>query len=85
MTTFFRNVGIGPEIVGIKINSRKVLESLLFQLGIKKTAGKQTKPACLPACLHGCWLAGWLANLAGKPGWLESLARPHSYIPSCVL
>jgi histidyl-tRNA synthetase len=40
MTTFFRNVGIGPDIVGVKINSRKVLESLLFQLGIKKTPGK---------------------------------------------
>ena len=34
---FFRSIGIGPEIVGFKINSRKVLESLLFQLGIKKT------------------------------------------------
>jgi hypothetical protein len=71
MTTFFRNVGIGPEIVGIKINSRKVLESLLFQLGIKKTAGKQTKPACLPACMGAGWLAGWLA---GKPGWQTWLA-----------
>ena len=38
ITAFFRGVGIGPEIVGIKINSRKVLESLLFQLGIKKTS-----------------------------------------------
>lgn len=34
---FFRSVGIGPDIVGFKINSRKVLESLLLQLGIKKT------------------------------------------------
>ena len=34
---FFQSVGIGPDIVGFKINSRKVLESLLFQLGIKKT------------------------------------------------
>lgn len=34
---FFKSVDIGPEIVGFKINSRKVLESLLFQLGIKKT------------------------------------------------
>ena len=34
---FFQSVGIGPDIVGFKINSRKVLESLLLQLGIKKT------------------------------------------------
>jgi histidyl-tRNA synthetase len=34
---FFKSVDIGPEIVGFKINSRKVLESLLYQLGIKKT------------------------------------------------
>eukprot|EP01052_Picozoa_sp_SAG31_P030643 SAG31_NODE_3162_length_4606_cov_22.721544_6_plen_167_part_00 len=34
-TMFFRRVGVGPEIVGFKINSRKVLESLLAQLGIK--------------------------------------------------
>ena len=34
---FFQSVDIGPDIVGFKINSRKVLESLLFQLGIKKT------------------------------------------------
>ena len=33
---FFRRLGIGPEIVGIKVNSRAVLETLLAQHGIQK-------------------------------------------------
>jgi histidyl-tRNA synthetase len=33
---FYRRVGLGPDVVGIKINSRAVLEALLAQHGIRK-------------------------------------------------
>ena len=33
---FFQRVGIGPDIVGIKVNSRAVLESVLAKHGIRK-------------------------------------------------
>jgi len=35
---FFKSLGIGPEIVGIKVNSRRVLEVLLAQYGVSKKA-----------------------------------------------
>ena len=35
-SAFFKRLGIGSDIVGIKVNSRAVLESLLAQHGIKK-------------------------------------------------
>jgi histidyl-tRNA synthetase len=38
---FFKQVGIGPDIVGIKVNSRAVLEALLANHGIK--AGEKDK------------------------------------------
>jgi len=33
---FFKSLGIGPDIVGIKVNSRRVLEVLLAQYGVSK-------------------------------------------------
>lgn len=33
---FFQNIGIGPDIVGIKVNSRAVLEAVLSKHGIEK-------------------------------------------------
>jgi histidyl-tRNA synthetase len=33
---FFRSIGIGPDIVGIKVNSRAVLEAVLAKHGIEK-------------------------------------------------
>ena len=33
---FYRRVGLGPDIVGIKVNSRAVLEALLANYGIRK-------------------------------------------------
>jgi histidyl-tRNA synthetase len=38
--TFFRKVNIGPELVGIKVNSRAVLETLLANHGIRKIEGE---------------------------------------------
>ena len=34
ITTFFRRVGLGPDDVGIKISSRKVLQAVLDRLGV---------------------------------------------------
>ncbi len=34
VTTFFRRVGLGPEDIGIKVSSRKILQSMLAQIGI---------------------------------------------------
>ena len=36
--TFFRQLGIGPDIVGIKVNSRAVLEAVLAKHNIQKNA-----------------------------------------------
>lgn len=35
-SAFFRKCKIGPDVVGIKVNSRKVLEALLAKYGVKK-------------------------------------------------
>ena len=43
-TTFFRRVGIGPDIVGIKVNSRKVLSSILAGNGVPQD---KFAPACV--------------------------------------
>ena len=34
VTTFFRRVGLGPEDIGIKVSSRKILQSMLAGIGI---------------------------------------------------
>ena len=39
---FFKSLGIGPNAVGIKVNSRAVLETLLAKYGIKKQEGEDT-------------------------------------------
>lgn len=44
ITTFFQAVGIGPEDVGIKISSRKVLQSVLSELGVTDA---QFAPVCV--------------------------------------
>jgi len=44
VSTFFRKLGIGPEIVGIKINSRRLLSSLLMSAGVEKDS---FSPACV--------------------------------------
>lgn len=44
ITTFFQAVGIGPEDVGIKISSRKVLQSVLSELGV---TDEQFAPVCV--------------------------------------
>jgi histidyl-tRNA synthetase len=44
ITTFFQAVGIGPDDVGIKISSRKVLQSVLGELGVTDA---QFAPVCV--------------------------------------
>ena len=34
VTTFFSRVGLGPEVVGIKVSSRRILQSMLARIGI---------------------------------------------------
>jgi len=34
IATFFSSIGVGPEIVGLKVNSRKILQSLINSYGI---------------------------------------------------
>ena len=44
ITRFFQRVGLGAEDVGIKISSRKVLQSVLEELGV---TGEQFAPVCV--------------------------------------
>lgn len=44
ITGFFQRVGLGAEDVGIKISSRKVLQSVLEELGV---TGEQFAPVCV--------------------------------------
>jgi len=39
--TFFSKIGIGSDVVGIKVNSRKVLEALLAKYGVTKSGGTE--------------------------------------------
>ncbi len=44
ITTFFQRMGLGPDDVGIKLNSRKVLQSVLSGLGVTDA---QFAPVCV--------------------------------------
>ena len=44
LTSFFRRVGLGPEDVGVKISSRRVLQSVLEDLGV---TDEQFAPVCV--------------------------------------
>lgn len=48
---FFRRVGLGPDVVGIKINSRAVLEALLAKYGITKNSSPDGEDLFAKTCV----------------------------------
>mmetsp|Transcript_21954 Transcript_21954/g.52255 ORF Transcript_21954/g.52255 Transcript_21954/m.52255 type:complete len:544 (-) Transcript_21954:1398-3029(-) len=61
---FFKSLGIGPDIVGIKVNSRAVLEAVLAKHGVKK--GQKHEPSGGDLFATACVIIDKLDKIGGE-------------------